>query len=131
MDRSEISEKIWEHVGPSVFQSRQDFMNDLAAWEIKPRMVDGQLIGATLQNGPEFHFITLGKRKVLTAALITECLQPIIDEHGYVTTKTPKEDERQRRFNQLIGFDGVGEDEFYTYFRMERLNLHRGNQCQS
>jgi len=123
-------EKIWLQTEPTVFLSRREFYASLDGWEITPREIDGEIIGATVRNGPHFHFITFGHRKVLPASLITACLQPIIDEYGFVQTRTPKDDVRQRRFNLLVGFDVQGSDEYYTYFRLERLNLHGGKPCQ-
>lgn len=131
MNTTEIVEQIWRQTEPTVFISRREFLAGLEGWEIVPREIDGEIIGATLTRGPEFHFVTFGFRKSFPAVLIEECLQPIIDQHGFVQTKTPKEDMRQRRFNLLIGFHAEGEDEFYTYFRMERLSLHRGKSCLS
>lgn len=131
MDRAEITEKIWLQTEPTVFISRREFFASLDDWEITPREIDGEVIGATLRRGPEFHFITFGYRKILPATLITACLQPIIDEYGFVRTRTPKEDVRQRRFNLLVGFHVERDDEFYTYFRLEQLNFHRGKSCQS
>lgn len=131
MNTQEVVEKIWSQVEPTVFVSRQEFLANMAEWEITPREIDGEIIGATLQRGPEFHFITFGLRKVFPATLIVQCLQPIIDKHGFICTRTPKEDVRQHRFNLLIGFSVETTDEFYTYFRMTRLTLHRGNSCLS
>lgn len=131
MDAAEVVEKIWHKIEKDVFISHRDFLAGLEGCEVTPKEIDGEIIGATLTRGPDFHFITFGHRKSLPAALIADCLQPIIDEYGYVRTRTPKEDMRQHRFNLLIGFDVQSSDEFYTYFRMERLNLHGGKSCQS
>lgn len=131
MDHAEILEKVWLNLEPIVFISRREFLESLDGWEVKPREIDGQIIGATLIRGPEFHFVTFGPQKTFTRSLMVNCLQPIIDKHGYVRTRTPKEDMRQRRFNLLVGFVVESADEFFTYFRMERLNLHGGKTCLS
>ena len=131
MDTPELMERIWQQAEPSVFISRREFFAGLDGWEIEPKEVDGDIIGATLVCGAEFHFMTFGVRKRFSRALITDCLRPIINRHGFVRTKTPREDMRQRRFNQIIGFRIEREDEYFTHFRMENLRLHGGASCQS
>ncbi len=131
MDRAEILERIWRQEEPTVFLSRRDFMASLDGWDIIPQMIDGELAGATITKGPEFHFISFGARKAVTRELAQACLQPILDKFGFVRTRTPREDTRQGRFNRLIGFDVEFSDEHYTYFRMARLRLHGRTACQS
>ena len=131
MNRSELIDAIWAEVGQKVFISKREFDASLDGWTLETKELDGTVIGATLVNGPEFHFVTFGPKRALTAALITSCLQPIIDAHGFVRTKTPREDDRQHHFNMLIGFEVESLDEFYTYFRMERLMLRGEKRCQS
>lgn len=106
-------------------------MSELNEFVVTPIDIDGVTAGATVVRGPEFHFISFGERKVISPKLIAQCLQPIIDQHGYVKTRTPKDDTRQRRFNLLIGFDIETEDEFYTHFKLERLNLRGVKTCLS
>lgn len=129
MKTEDIVEKIWQQVNPTIFASRQDFVSGLEGWDIVPRDIDGSTIGATLTRGPEFHFVTFGLRKTFPSSLISECLQPILDKHGFVVTRTPKDDIRQRRFNALIGFRVMSEDEYYVNFHMDQLHLHRGKSC--
>ena len=114
-----------------VFISRREFVDGLNGWELDTKELNGEIVGATLVFGPEFHFIIFGPKKPLTRALMAECVQPIINKHGYVCTKTPLDDVRQHRFNKLVGFVALSTDEFFTYFRMERLNLRGVKQCLS
>lgn len=131
MKTEDIIERIWVHTEPSVYISRNEFLAGLAGWDIRSIGIDGEIAGATLTKGPEFHFVSFGLHKVFPPMLIKECLQPIIDEHGFVLTKTPKDDARQCRFNIRIGFRRQSEDEYYTYFRMTQLNLHGARKCLS
>lgn len=134
MDAGEIRERIWRQAEPQVFISRREFLADLEGWDIVAREIDGDVAGATLIRGAEFHFVSFGTGKPVSPRLALECLQPILDRHGFVHTRTPKEDARQRRFNQRIGFRLESEDEFYAYFRLDRLNLHAHQEraaCQS
>lgn len=132
MNRDETIDRIWREVEYTVFISRLEFVAGLVGWEILPKKLDGEIVGATLTNGPEFHFVVFGAKKPFTRALMIDCVQPILDKYGFVRTKTPKEDTRQRRFNVAVGFVIESTDEFFTYFRMERLKLHGGiTPCQS
>lgn len=131
MNIAEIMERIWRQTEPSVFISRREFMAGLEGWDITPREIDGELVGATLVRGPEFHFISFGTRKAFPPALVADCLGPILEQHGFVRTKTPLEDTRQRRFNERIGFRVESADEYFTTFRLEKLTLHRTSPCPS
>jgi hypothetical protein len=131
LNTPELVERIWRQVAPSTFLSRREFIDSLDGWDVTPRQVDGEIVGATMARGADFHFISFGSGRGFSPALISACLQPIIDQHGFVRTRTPKEDLRQQRFNIRIGFKRESEDEFYTYFRMERLRLHGEKTCLS
>jgi hypothetical protein len=130
MTRAELLDKIWSAVEPGVYISRREFMTSLEGWDVVPREIDGEIIGATLTSGAEFHFVTFGPRKAFTRALVIDCVQPIIDRYGFVRTRTPLDDARQRRFNLLVGFKVESTDEYFTHFRMERLNLRGAKSCQ-
>ncbi len=131
MNKAEIAEKIWSQVEGGLFVSRKEFLSSLDDWQITLQEIAGEIAGATLNRGPEFHFVSFGMRKMVPPGLMKACLQPIIDKHGFVLTKTPKEDVRQHRFNLLIGFSVESTDDYFTYFRMERLKLHRRAPCLS
>ena len=131
MNAVEVSDAIWKQVEPSVYISKREFFAALDGWTITPREIDGEVVGATMECGPEFHFITFKFKKSFPASLMIECVQPIIDKHGFVLTKTPKDDVRQRRFNVLVGFHAYSEDQYYIYYRLEKLQLHKAKTCQS
>lgn len=130
MSAADVMEKIWLQAEPDVFISRREFMASLDGWDIVTREIDGEIAGATLTRGPEFHFVSFGMKKPVPPVLMISCLQPIIDRHGFVRTRTPKEDIRQRRFNIRIGFQVESEDEFFTTFRLEKLKLNKAHPCQ-
>ena len=96
-------------------------MSSLRVWDIKPVEIDGLLAFITLQDGPKFHFHSLKSAKPLTRRLICQILQPIIDAHGFAETRTPHEDTRQQRFNELLGWEEVGRDDFDVIYRIKRV----------
>lgn len=131
MNRSEIIDAIWKETEHKVFISKCEFVATLDGWDLVTKEIDGKVVGATLTNGPEFHFITFGPKKPFTRAFMAECVQPIIDKYGFVRTKTPTDDTRQRRFNLLVGFKLETTDEYFTHYRMEKLNLRGVKPCLS
>ena len=124
-----IIDRIWAQIEDKVFISRDDFVRSLDGWKIEPVEIDGKLAFAAMAKGTEFHFTSFGSAPI-SRRMISEFVQPIIDEHGFVTTTTPKDDDRQGRFNRLIGFSVESEDEFFVHYRAERLRLG-GNACPS
>jgi hypothetical protein len=116
-----VLDQIWAEVEPRVYITREQFFD---GWRVESQEIDGELAYAALSKGPDYHFMTFGKKHHIPLRLIVSQVQPIIDEYGFVRTMTPREDKRQRRFNRLIGFVVEREDEFFTYFRADRLRLH-------
>lgn len=121
MERLELLEKMWEQIEQSVFISKDQFISALDGWKIEPVSINGKLALLTMANGPAFHFHSFGTGKSLTRKMICDYLRGIIAQHGYATTKTPKHDERQNRFNLLFGFTLTHEDEYDRHYRIERL----------
>lgn len=127
MARTEILDRLWDSAEKVLYIPKAAFIKNLEDWDINTVEVDGVPAFVTLQRGANFHFESLGTRHPITREMIWNFLRPIIAEHGFAATKTPKEDERQHRFNRAFGFQVVGEDEFDTFYRIDRV---RGAQCQ-
>jgi hypothetical protein len=121
----EVINKLWERTEPLVYITKGEFIAGLDGWDVKGFDLDGELAYATLTKGPDFHFMIFCRNKACTPGIVRSCLKPILDEHGYVTTKAPKTETRQHRFNKIIGFKETGEDEFYIYFRMNQEDARR------
>jgi hypothetical protein len=112
---------LWRLVSDQLFLSESEFYEWLHGWEVSCIERADALVAIRLRKGPEFHFVMTGSTRSVTRADINSCIQPIIDEHGYATTKTPKDDARQQRFNELLGFVKTGEDEFDIHYRIEAM----------
>lgn len=112
---------LWDHVEPMMFITKEEFVASLGGWAIEGFEKDGRLNLITLTKGPEFHFFTLGDGNRFSMKEVRGFLQPIIDRHGFVRTKTQKDDLRQQRFNRLIGFEAEGESEFSIHYKMEKF----------
>jgi len=119
--RTKIIDLLWGVDEKVLYLSKTQYIDSLNGWLIEPHYEDGVMVGATLTNGPEFHFATFGGQWKMTRANIRHYLCPLLERYGYVTTKTPKEDTRQRRFNKILGFFVTSESEFFAHYKLERL----------
>ena len=127
----DLIEELWRRAAPAVFISREEFIANLEGCEIALVEHDGAPLAIRVVRGAEYHFVTLGTGKPIPLAVVRAELQPIIDAHGCVTTRTPKDEPRQRRFNRAIGFEPVGEDEFFIHYRMTTPFWAKRDRCRS
>ena len=116
---SELMDRIWEVVGPTMYLSREHWESCWDGWTIEGHELDGALAYATLINGPEFHFVVLREHNRGTPGIIRSHLKPLLERYGHVVTRTPKNETRQLRFNRAVGFRETGEDEFFLHLRLE------------
>lgn len=122
----DLAERLWEQIEPTVFIGREQFFRGLAEWDMEAVLIGDALAFVALTRGPEFHFASFGTGAPISLRMIRERLDPIIEAHGFVTTRTPREGaDRQHRFNRALGFRQSGEDEFFLTYRMEAMT------CQS
>lgn len=130
---TEVERLLWREARKRIYVTRDQYLESLNGWTIKPHTVGYDTVGAALTKGPEFHFATFGLKWHLSRAEIREYLEPILAEHGEVITKTPHEDKRQQRFNEIIGFVAVGKDEYDIHYRLTELRLSgsRRKECLS
>lgn len=118
-DRATLEALIWEQVSQHLFVSREQYLEQLRAYDLEPVHHKGVLLLAILRQGAELHFVTFGAGSI-PRRVVREALAPQLQAHGYVTTRTPKVDARQHRFNRLVGFRAVGEDEFDIHYQLRR-----------
>lgn len=114
----EVIDRLWAEIEDIVFITRDQFERGLREWDIIPVEIDGASF-VTLRRGPEFHVANAGTGRPITTRMIRMCIAPILEQYGFVTTRTPKDDERQCVVNRRFGFKAIGEDEFFTHFRMQ------------
>ena len=119
--RSYLVDRLWEKAEPLFFSTKEAFVSGLQELEIYPILRDGEILVIVSTKGPEMHFETMHTGRPITRGVVREVLDPLISKYGYAVTKTPKHEIRQRRFNELIGFVMVGEDEYDIHYRIERV----------
>lgn len=112
------ADALWAQVEPQVFITREQFFAGLDGWDVNEIAVGGKPAFVTARRGPLFHFHSLDTGARISLRMIREFLAPIITDHGFAQTMTPKSDTRQQRFNRKLGFAVVGEDEFHMIFRI-------------
>lgn len=117
----EVREQIWQEASEHLYCTREQYMAMLDDWAIKVLEVDDQPAFAILERGPEIHLITLRSGHRFPLKLFAAELERIVDQHGYVQTRTPKDsDARQHRANLRFGFKKADEDELDIIYRFTR-----------
>lgn len=118
---SKISDILWDRIEPLIYISKEAFVAYLKEWEMHlwPNSEDPEFVAFV--KGPEFHYASLKPKASLSRKAIVEFLNKIIAREGHAITRTPLEDERQQRFNELIGFQKIGEDEYDIIFKIEKV----------
>lgn len=131
--RQEILDRVWAEVEPKVFISKETFLNNLDGWEIIPIHIESELAFVFMVKENALHFHTMGTGHKMTMAIIRQVFQPILDKYGFVTTRTPKEETRQHRFNAVMGWKVIGEDEYDIIYRIDSLmrDKTRNAKCRS
>jgi hypothetical protein len=118
---SAIIDAMWRQTEPHVFITREQFERGLEGWTIEPVERAGVLVGAFVTRGPELHFCTFpdNGRVSFSLQLIREHVDPLIEQYGFIRTRTPRDEVGQQRFNERLGFVRTGEDEFFLHYRLE------------
>lgn len=124
-ERGELIDLLWKKAEPMAFIPKEQFVEAMNDWHIYPVVEKNTLIAIVGENGPHIHFEVTGTGKPIPRRIVAKVLQGIIDKHGYAVTKTPKEETRQRKFNELIGFKMVGEDEYDILYKIEQVRRGR------
>lgn len=118
-------ETLWQKSEPDLFITKDQFVRSFDGWECFTETFDGEKAFVAFVKGPEFHYASLNQDKPLTRKAIKEFLDSIIKKEGFAFTRTAKDDLRQQRFNELIGFKKVGEDEFFIHYKIESFRSCR------
>ena len=106
-------------------------MDDIATaqrngWEAVPYHLGSDLAAVGLLSGTEIHFKVMdGFRHRITRNRTREFLAPLMERHGYLTTRTPLGDAVSRKFIERLGFFDTWSDDTYTYFLLTALPFER------
>lgn len=121
MTHDQIIDRLW--ADSPLFLSREAFERTLEGWEI--HRVEGPLglAGVVITKGPEFHYAKFDPAYQVTRSDLRRWPGELVERYGYAITRTPKEDTRQQRFNERLGFERVGEDEYDIHYRINRFRV--------
>jgi hypothetical protein len=125
---SELIDRLWSD--SPLFLTREEFEQSLAGCEFDPVVHEGATVGVFVVKGPEFHFAKWDPLHQCSRDILRRYPGELIERYGYALTRTPKDDARQRRFNERLGFCAVGEDEYDVIYRIEKLRVKEA-PCQS
>lgn len=115
---------MYEAVSKELPLSREAYVETLIGWDISPLIIDGQRVGAYMIKGHEGHIhVEPQFAKRYARRLIKNYLEPVIKEHGYLTTISFKEP-IAKRFLERLGFYKTGEDENFYHYRIDATRIH-------
>mgnify|MGYP000615519730 CR=1 FL=1 len=125
MIQAELKDRLWEHMRETPGLTRFEFLHNLHGWMLDA-IYDGDEIAAIfIVKGAEFHFVKLNSTSKANKAVLKKYPGELIAKYGYAETHTPKtpDFDRQHRFNKIIGFFPVREDDSHVYYRIEKLRI--------
>lgn len=79
-----------------------------------------------LTKGCEVHMASMSHRRAITRKNARETLAPILEEHGWATTRFPLGAVDQKLCDRL-GFSHTWDDDRYSYFAMTELPFSKAH----
>ncbi len=105
-------------------QEIEKYLEDWDAMEVK----DGDQHAATLiVKGCEAHIALAPdyRPKACKRGVIKKFLQPLFDEHGYVTTRVRHSRLKEKRFVERVGFTPTWKDDEFQYYFLGSMPFER------
>lgn len=85
----------------------EQFAINLGEWELIPIIVSDVIIGTVAEKNGEIHMAIepqFRKKSTYWRTGLKKIINPLIDKHGYVTTRVEKDDLETRKFVRRLGF---------------------------
>lgn len=92
----------------------------LDGWTVAQAFRAGEPVGYVITKGPEIHMLAMSDKKAMSRRNILEFLQPLLDTHGYVTTRVPLS-ETDHRLRIKLGFQRTWQDANYSYWALTSI----------
>lgn len=99
----------------------------LDGWQVATAQRAGVDVGFVITRGPEIHMLSLVGPRAMTRKNIGQFLHPIVEEHGYATTRVPLA-EADHRLREALGFVQTWADANYTYWALTSRPYARQQQ---
>lgn len=118
-----IVESIWRGTGLPA----QAIQAELAGWQAHPLTVDGQHVGTVVSKGPEVHVALVpGYRpRACQRRIVRELLAPILEAHGFLTTRVRLSEAAPHEFVRRVGFRPTWACDRYQYYLLGVLPFTR------
>lgn len=91
-------------------------------WSAVPSPCGGWLAA---RKGTEIH-VSFNRTNVIRRGKVQAFLKPMLEELGFLTTRTQREDERSRRFVTKLGFKHTWSDNNFDYYSLTALPFSKG-----
>lgn len=130
MTHAELLAPIVRSVRDSTGMSGPQIEDIFADWDLVPVTVDGQHVGTFAVMGTEVHFALVPgwRPRASYRGLVRQVLQPLFEEHGFLTTRVAHERPDQKKFVQRVGFEPTWQSEHGTFFMLTKLPFERKAQ---
>lgn len=88
---------------------------------------EDQHVGTVITKGCEVHIALVDgyRPKASKRRIIKQFLQPLFDEHGYVTTRIMHSRLNEKKFVERVGFTPAWKDENFQYYFLGVMPFER------
>lgn len=97
------------------------------SWEVHAIEEDGDLLAAVMRNGTEVHLAVAPQhqRRKFTRARAQRFVAPLLEEHGFLTTRVLHGKLTEQLFVQRLGFKPTWADSQFQYYLLGHLPFAR------
>ena len=127
MTREELLEPIVKAIRQGTALSGPDIRKYFEDWEVIPAEIDGCHVATAVVKGTEIHFALVPGWRPTSCqrGAIKAFLKPLIERHGFLTTRVPHERPAQKKFVQRVGFKPTWRDGQVEYFLLGSVPFER------
>lgn len=96
-------------------------------WEVDAIEEDGELLAAVMRNGTEVHLAVAPQhqRRKFSRARVQRYVKPLLEEHGFLTTRVVHGKPTEQLFIQRLGFKPTWADHHFQYYLLGHLPFAR------
>jgi hypothetical protein len=127
MTREALLEPIISSVRKGTSLSRYTILDYFEDWDVLPFDFDGQHVWTMVAKGTEVHFALAHgwKPKASMRGAVRSFLKPVIERHGFLTTRIAHGRAAQKEFVKRIGFKPTWKDGDVEYYLLGSLPFER------
>ena len=127
MTREALLEPIISSVRKGTSLSRYTILDYFEDWDVLPFDFEGQHVWTMVAKGTEVHFALAPgwKPKASMRGAVRSFLKPVIERHGFLTTRVAHGRAAQKEFVKRIGFKPTWKDGDVEYYLLGSLPFER------